>query len=232
MYVFAGCLSATILLLPILANCWELGAIYIDRNLIYNSAGAAFNAILMLLMILGSVLQEEYKDKTFKNIIVSNTSKTKIYIGKYIVQVILGLVLSAICLGVFFIAISLIKKGDGYTQKIATDFLVRFLITIPIYMAGIALGDIFIVLFKQSGVYAIIYYITILFVPKAIDILSFSVSDKIGLIKSYLLTTALNKVEMPYPSINAIRESLVISIIYIVVCLIIGIILINRQEVK
>ncbi|AYE34922.1 ABC transporter permease [Clostridium septicum] len=232
MYVYAGMLSLGILLIPILSNFWTVGIEYITREFIYTLIGSSFMGILIFSMLFGIVLQEEYKEKTLKNIIVSDISKTKIYIAKYISQVILGLILSAMCLIIFFIAISMVRTGDGYSSKLVGDFLIRFLVSIPMYMAGIALGDILVVLFKQSGMYALVYYFIIIFTPKVIDMLAWKVCDKIALVKSYLLTEALNKVIIPYPPIESMLKSLAISTMYIIVCLIIGIILINRREVK
>lgn len=205
---------------------------YSSKQFALTMTGGCFGMILTLVMIFGCVLSEEYKDGTLKNLVSSKISKTKIYFSKFIVQIVLAIFAATICIIVLLVSISMLDNSDGYTKKFVLDFIMRFLASTPIFIAGIALVNFLIVLTRKEGVACLIYYFVFILGSKIIYLLSTMVSDKFKLLYKFLLESPLEYVQMPYASSKQLINAVVVGTIYTIIFTAITVILYRRQDVK
>ncbi|GAA0068538.1 ABC transporter permease [Clostridium sardiniense] len=134
------------------------------KGFILERMGGIFPIIAVFLTVFTSVFLDDYRYGTLKNIMSSDISRSKYYIGKLIVQTIMGLITSAVCLIALFIGLLLLPSGDDFGVY-AMSFLLRCLCVIPVYIALLSFIDLLVVMFKKGTVY-LAYYL----VPFALSI--------------------------------------------------------------
>lgn len=157
-YVINAVLVAGLILLCLSFNGTESDIA--TKGFILDRMGGIFPIIAVFL----TVFLDDYRYGTLKNILSSDISRSKYYIGKLIVQTIMGLITSAVCLISLFIGLFLLPSGDDFGAY-AMSFLLRCLCVIPIYIALLSFIDLLVVMFKKGTVY-LAYYL----VPVALSI--------------------------------------------------------------
>ena len=83
--------------------------------------------------------------------ITSNISKEKIYLGKVIVQILIVLFIGIILLGVFLGGFSLLNSGDGYSNDMLIQLLIKIVAMLPILLAGLSLCNLLIIGIKKES---------------------------------------------------------------------------------
>lgn len=227
-YKLLAVLIGLIILMPIAINSFNPPGI--TREVLISNFGFAFNFILILVMVFAVVFLDDYREGTYKNLIVSNLSRTEIYLGKFIAQIILAFIIMFICLIAVTIALMFIQS-DGNSLVLLSNVITRFLCSIPIYIAGISIANLLAITIKRGLIY-IVYYLVITNMKGLVWILSIFIWKKFNCINNILLTTLLSNVG----SINTSKLTLVFSIlggtIYTIIFVLIGIIIFNKQEIK
>ena len=102
------------------------------------------------------VVLEEYKENTLKNLISSSISREKVYLSKYIVQVIIFLIIE--------ITAVLTMIGTSYALGLVgpngfSDFMeviLRLLIAFPIYISALAIYDFITIITKKEGLAVVV----------------------------------------------------------------------------
>ena len=218
------CIMAT----PLTLYLFEVEGIY--REYIINVLGMSFNTILIVVMVFATVFLDDFRDGTYKNLVVSNLSKTEIYLGKYIAQIILACITMVICTIAVIIALTFIKS-NGTMDGIIKETVERFLCSIPMYFAGIALIDLLVIIIKRGAVY-ITYYLIFSALPTIIVIAENIVWDKLSCIREVLMSSILSNIEVIGASSKHLFIAVIAGIIYTCVFLALGITVFNNQEIK
>ncbi|MGL4572048.1 MAG: ABC transporter permease [Clostridium sp.] len=222
--IFILCIMAV----PLSLYLFEAEGVY--REYIINGLGMFFNTILILVMVFATVFLDDFRDGTYKNLVVSNLSKREIYLGKYICQVILACITMVICTIAVIIALTFIKS-NGTMDGIINETVERFLCSIPMYFAGIALVDLLVIIIKRGAVY-ITYYLILSALPTIIGIAESIVWDKLSCIREVLMSSILSNIEVAGATSKHLFIAVASGIIYTVIFLVIGITVFSKQEIK
>ena len=192
---------------------------------------AYFPIILIFMMIFGGIISEEYKEGTFKNLCASNISKSKIFFSKFVVQIFLAVVIATICMIVFLVSVNMLKPGEGYTSEMLKGFTFRFIASTPIFLAGIALVNLLVVIFKKDLIVCIIYYF-IMQLGTVTFILEKLLWDKFALIPEVFLSTQLGYAGRMNATSPELIKAVIIGLVYTVIFTIIAAVIFNKQEIK
>ncbi|WP_415298306.1 ABC transporter permease [Clostridium perfringens] len=189
-------------------------------------------AIPWIMLMFIDIVLEEYKENTLKNLISSSISKEKVYLSKYIVQVIIFLVIE--------ITAVLTMIGTSYALGLVgpngfSDFMeviLRLLIAFPIYISALAIYDFITIITKKEGLAVVVILGIVSGVPMIFSILSSIYEGIFTLIYPYLLFNPLKSLVSEVLTTKIIGTNIIVGIINTVVFLILGILVIRKQEVK
>ena len=202
----------------------------ITREIIIGSFGMTFNFILMIVMVFAVVFLDDYREGTYKNIIVSNLTRTEIYLGKFIAQIILAFICMIICIIALIIALMFLPS-DGMSISLLSNIINRFFCSIPLYISGISIANLLAITIKRGIIY-LIYYLVIGNIGSIVWIMETFVWKKFNILNNILLTTLLSNVGSINTSNITLLFSVLGGIIYTVIFTSIGIFIFNRQEIK
>ncbi|MGG5463282.1 ABC transporter permease [Clostridium sp. B9] len=186
--------------------------------------------ILLFLPIISSILMIDFSSGTIKNNIISGYSRSKIYLSKLIVCSI-----TCILIVLFYVVIAfcMVTIKNGYDGSLDLNLILEtikvILIQIPIYI-GIISTAFMIGILTQNKTVVISIYLLYQFV---IEIIFIAFGDKLSNIMQYEPISNLDKVA--HISTNTSGDNLtfiLIGIVMIVVTIFIGLIKMNRMDIK
>lgn len=228
MYKLIIVLTVIIAVIPSVINIFDIDSI--SREYIIENLGRSFGFILMLVMVFAVVFLDDYREGTYKNLVVSNISKTEIFLGKFIAQIILAVITMIISIIVLIISLMLVQS-NSIKPNVIIDLITRFICSIPIYIAGIAIVDLLAITIKRGIIY-IIYYLLIGNIGLIIWIGETFIWKKIGFLKNLMFTNLLKNIESTHASTEALTFAVIGGIVYSIIFISIGILIFNKQEIK
>lgn len=199
------------------------------KGFILERMGGIFPIIAVFLTVFTSVFLDDYRYGTLKNVMSSDISRSKYYIGKLIIQTIMGLITSAVCLIALFIGLLLLPSGYDFGVYVKS-FLLRCLCVIPIYIALLSFIDLLVVMFRKGTAY-LGYYL----VPVALSIV-------LGILSSFsnifekLKYLSIGYVLIPLTDTAATNEQMiyavVLGIFWTIVFTGLGLTIFKNREIK
>ena len=183
-------------------------------------------AYLSCIYISDIVFGKEYpKDEDYEGL-----SRIQIYIVKLVASAALALVFLVIAYVVFIAVTSIFQFKDGAVTSVSIrSFCDKLFLALPLFIAGIAFGNMFLFSIKNKKWAYAGFFIVTFAIPRAIILLSTEAGAKICLyIKPYLISQCFMLI--PYPTNPDRNVALIISLgfIYAIISTIIGICLYSR----
>lgn len=188
--------------------------------------------VLMLIILFSVVFSEEYKFNSLKNLVASNVSKEKIYLGKLLAQIFIIIIVGAIVFGVFLGGLLLLEGGDGYTNDMLINFCLKIAAMIPILLSGIALCNVFMIGIRNEGIAIAIYIAFLLIGSYVVQFLSRTIWDKLIVVNDYLFQNQTSIMSNLHATNNEIIHAALVGIISFAIFTIIGGLLFKRVEAK
>lgn len=199
------------------------------RGEVLESIGFIFPVIAIFLSIFTSVFLDDYRYSTLKNVMASDISRNKYYIGKLMVQTILGLITSAICLIVLFVSLFILPAGDNLGIYIKS-FLLRCLCSIPIYISLLAFINLLVVIFRKGTAY-LAYY----FIPMIVSIILAMLSSFSNIFEK-LHYLSIEYALIPLIDMSATNEQLIYAVVlgtfWTIVFTGLGLTIFKNREIK
>lgn len=190
--------------------------------------------IFVVLAFVDMTTAEEQKNQTMRNIVSFGMERNKIVLSKLMTSVILAF-LSAIIILVVFYGSGAILFGLGNNfSAIASEFLVRILAAIPLWIGSIAIAIFLALLINNNTIFTLIYIGLFLITPSIIGLLTYFVSKNFKYLGNILITTQLGKLKATTPNIACqdLISAVAIGIMYVIVFTILSMIYFKRKEVK
>lgn len=187
---------------------------------------------LILIGLFSSILSEEYKYNSLKNIITSNVSKIKVYLGKVIVQILIIILMGIIFMGVFLGGFSLLNPGDGYNNDMLIRLIIKIVAILPVLLAGLALSNLLIIAIKKEGIALVIYIMTLLSLTDIIKLLSRTIWSKLAVVNEYLFYTQTSRMSNLSATNSEIIHGLLVGIVSFVILITLGGLLFKKDEVN
>lgn len=189
-------------------------------------------AIPWIILMFIDIPLEEYKENTLKNLVSSSLSREKIYLSKYITQVIIFLIIEITAV-ITMIGTSYVfglVGPNGFSDFL--DVINRLIIAFPIYASALALYDFITIITKKEGLAVIIIIGIVSGVPIIFSILGNIYGGVFDTIYPYLLFNPLKGLMHEVITSNMIQSNIIVGIINTIVFLILGVLVIKKQEVK
>lgn len=229
MYVMVGVTSFMVLSMMLLLNTGDgYGKVFFINNAMHYS----FEVILILIPIFAVPLSEEYKYGSMKNLSTSNISRSKIFIGKFITQCILGFIAYSITFIVFIASMSLIQNGVGYSTEMYRNFLLRLVAMIPILFGALAIVNFFLVIIQHDSFAQIVYIFLIIGTEDSIKYLSKTVWSKVVYIKTWLIMCQAKWINGNNIPREAIVHGVLVGVITMMVFTLAGTVIFSKKEMK
>ncbi|MCR4922894.1 MAG: ABC transporter permease [Lachnospiraceae bacterium] len=187
------------------------------------------------ILIADIVFGKDYPNPFIKDGYTKDLNRGQIYMGKVIASAMLAFVFAIIACVALLLITTLFHLSDGtirlYNIK---DFFEKMTYAVPLWLAGIGFGNMFLFAFKDKRYAYGGYFILTLLLERLIMMLA-AEPFEIGLFKLLrTVTVSQNFSLIPYPADPARNIPLTIAtgIIYFVVSCILGIILYRKKKFR
>ncbi|MBV7273355.1 ABC transporter permease subunit [Clostridium sp. PL3] len=234
LWVYTAIIAALVLAVNIIINISHAGN---GVNLSLSNVLEITNSMMIIPVFLvagmiDTVIAEENKNKTMKNVIALGIDRSKLILSKFIAAVILACIAAVIILAVLYgSGALLLGLGDNF-NIIFLDHFKRLAASFPLWMAAIAVGIFLNIIINNSTVCAFVYAIVFLMTPLVTKFFIIFVSDKFKHVYNILITTQLGKLSARVVASHDFITSIIIGFIYIIVFLAFSILCFKKKEIK
>lgn len=200
-------------------------------NLIIFAEGVFAIPYYSSIFIADIVFGKEYPDPRIRDKATIGLSRAKLYLGKFVATLVLSALLLVIAV-VGFIGITvLFQFGDGTIDLMTIfDFLEKVVVAIPLWIAGVAMGNMFLFLFRRKRKAFIAFFGIVLVIPRVIMFLA---AEPFKLppftwITQILITPEFNALQFFF-TMNC-KKILLLGVVYTVAACVIGVISYQKKE--
>lgn len=177
---------------------------------------------------------QENKMHTLKNVVAFGIPRSKIFLSKVIVASLLTIIGVSITLITFIASVMMLFGiAQGFSFSIFTTLLLKFLVTIVIWIAAITIGTFLAMFFNNSTIFTLSYIgIFVVLTKEVINGILGMITGKLNWVGDILIQQQMEKVCTPIASNKELISSSLISLAYIIVFMIIGIKYFSKKEIK
>lgn len=185
----------------------------------------------LTLMVSDMVCSDQYKYNTLKNEVSFGLSRSRIYLGKLAVQVILGVSLCVILLGYYIGLCYVLMPHSPADGEMLKDVLRMALQSLPLWLGSLGLGHLMLMLCNSStaGSFTVAGILAIL--PQGFHLLGVFVHEGFRVAYSLMLTTHLGDM-YTLPAFNTPWTILAIGLGWMAVTTMIGLFLFRKKEIR
>lgn len=200
-------------------------------NLIIFAEGAFVIPYYSCIILADIIFGREYPDPHIKDGVTGSMKRWELYIGKYAATLVLGGIMFAAAFILLVSTTLLFGIGDvGIGWDTISDFLQKALVALPLWMAGIAIGQCFLFAASRRRNAFIGYYILVLLIPRLIILLA---SEKIHLfpftkLVNILITPQFQALQFYFTM--DIKKCIILGAVYSIIASTIGIISFYKRK--
>jgi ABC-2 type transport system permease protein len=236
-YVLVGSLSLICILVNVLAVLlmkeYPQNTRVSISDMLMISTGLFTMIYYAVLMIVDIVFSDEHKHQTLKNTVSFGINRTKIYLGKFISELIVAIVSLAIVTTVLILSSYIFLGSDGATTVEALkNFGTKLLAVFPLWLTGIAIANLLAFNIKNNNIFAFAYLGVVAVFPGIIKLLGYYKPIFVK-IQSYLVSYNIKFIVAQDRILSEdITKFYVLGIVYITLITVIGIMSFRRTEIK
>lgn len=200
-------------------------------NLIIFAEGVFAIPYYSSIFIADIVFGKEYPDPRIRDKATIGLNRMQLYLGKFAAQLILAFLFLVVAV-VGFIGITfLFQLNDGTIDSLTIlDFMEKVIVALPLWIAGVAMGNMFLFLFRNKKKAFGAFFGIVLVIPRVIMFLA---AEPFKLppftwITNILITPEFNALQFFF-TMNS-RKILLLGIVYTVAACAIGIISYQKKE--
>jgi len=236
-YIVIGVLSLICILVNILAASFikkqpEIFRISMSEILMFSTGmfGMIYYAVIMIVDI---VFSDEYKHQTLKNTVSFGINRTKIYLGKFISEIIVAIVSLVIVTSVLILSSYIFLGSDGATTVEALkNFGAKLIAVFPLWVVGLAIANLLAFNIKNNNTLAFAYLGVVVIFPGIVSILT-NFKPIFVKIQSILVSNQIKFISSQgIISGGDIAKCYILGIIYLVLITAIGVVSFRRREIK
>ncbi|MEW8995867.1 ABC transporter permease subunit [Clostridium sp.] len=235
-YIVVGVLSLICILGNILA-VWvmkEQPEITISMShMLMISTGMFTMIYYAVIMIVDIVFSDEYKHQTLKNTVSFGINRTKIYLGKFISEIIVAIVSLVIVTSVIILSSYIFLGSDGVTTvESLKNFGTKLIAVFPLWVVGLAIANLLAFNIKNNNTLAFAYLGVVAIFPGIVSMLA-DFKPIFAKLQSILVSNQI-KFIMSQEIISGgdIAKCYILGIIYVILITAIGMVSFRRGEIK
>lgn len=204
---------------------------------------SSFYTYIGLLMLISTFLVsiifgQEFKNSTLKNSISFGISRSEIYLGKFLVEVVICTINLILISSVYAIAAYVMLEDSGiiYLQ----DFITAIIAGFPLLLVSVTAAHCFYFIFDNEGSAVAVWSMVIVFVPLLISIAGRKISI-LGKISKWLpwniagnaiFDSSIGRIVMPWNSTEGFIRCFIVGAIGLAVFYTLGLIIFKKKEIK
>ncbi len=236
-YILVGVLSACIL--------FFISVIAVQDNA--NGTGFGLGDILMAcvpllsmgvyvtVLIVDAVFSDEYKNQTMKNTIAFGISRTSVFFGKLIAELIVAIISLAILLAVLIIStLILIGPGDAMVLQAALPiFFQRVALSLPLFVGALCVANLLSFTIKSNGLCMTVFFAMFALGAEVCVLLARLIGPVFLTIRDWLLMPQFESiVKNTIVFSDVLGKCLIVGLGYAIVATVVGLALFQRKEIK
>ena len=232
----------------ILALCVIANAAVVGFRMIYgtNEGTYAYNLMVYAtwcfvipyyscIIIADIVIGRTFPNPMIKDKDTNGLSRTQLYFAKLIAEVLLSIVLVAIAFVFLLGTTALFQIKDGMVSGYEiTDFLGKMLLAVPLWIAGISMGNMFLFTHEKKKLAYIGYFTITLVIPRLI---MFFAAEPFRwaffrFLRTYTITQNFSLIPYPADPARSVGLTIALGVIFTIVSSVIGCVYYNKKKFK
>lgn len=230
----------------ILALCVVANAAVVGFRMIYgtNEGTYAYNLMVYAtwcfvipyyscIFIADMIFGKEYPNPMIKDKDTKDLTRTQIYLSKFIASALLSIVFMVIAFVFLLLTTSLFQINEGMVKGYQiTDFLGKMLLAVPLWIAGIAFGNMFLFIFENKKKAFIGFFVLVLIIPRAIMIFAAEPFKWafFRLLRTYTITQNFSLIPYPADPARNVTLTIVLGFVYAIIATVTGIVAYNKKK--
>lgn len=191
--------------------------------------------VFITLLIVDAVFSDEYKNQTMKNTVAFGTSRSTLFFGKLIAELIVAFLCLAILIGVLMLS-SLILMGTGdkmVLQNAVLTFFQRLLICLPLYIGALCVANFLCFTVKSNGIVIAGFFIAFTMGAQVCSWLGHLINPIFFTIRNWLLMPQFDGIIQYTINFGELfGKCLIVGFGYAIVATVLGLVLFQRKEIK
>lgn len=180
--------------------------------------------VMILPCLTDIILNEEYREHTMKNTISNGTNRVMLYSAKLVTAFLLGVIMMAVVLGIYFGSAMLILPHDAaLNSALINGFFTRIAASCAVYAACLGMTAFFSTLCSRNTLWLFLFYGAFLFTDLLLKL--FRLNKGID----YLLKTQIGAISAN--PVTQLATPVVISLVTLVVFYAAGTVLFCKKDV-
>lgn len=199
-----------------------------------------YMGLLMLISVflVSLVFGQEFKNSTLKNSIAFGISRSEIYFGKYLVEVVICTINLVLISSAYVLAAYMILEDSGIIYL--KDFLQAIIACFPLLLVSVTAANCFYFMFDNESMAVTIWSIVIVFIPLLISMAGRKINI-LGKIANWLpwnmvgnarFDSSSKRMIMLWNSQEGFIRCFIVGIIGILIFYILGLVMFNKKEIK
>ena len=236
-YIFIACCTAVVVLLEVLLAVFPTQ--YTTTKYAFSSMFSNLGVVMMLcLSIVSVVFAEESKNHTLKNAVAYGISRSDIFFGRLMAELLLAIISFVIVIGAYIAGGYMLLANSG--QIYLTELITGMAGAIPILILCVVFTHALYYIVDNEITLSVIWFVIIFAIPKIIGLLGMKVEAAAAIAKWmpwFIITDVGSDTEtgafiIGWLTQDGMMRCLLVGIIGSIVFYIIGLAALNKKEIK
>lgn len=232
----------------ILALCVIANAAVVGFRMIYgtNEGTYAYNLMVYAtwcfvipyyscIIIADMIFGKTYPNPMIKDKDTNGLSRTQLYFSKMIAAILLAMVFVVIAFVFLLGTTALFQIRDGMVSGYEiSDFLGKMMLAVPLWIAGISMGNMFLFMFEQKKKAFIGFFIVTLVIPRLI--MFFAAEPfrwaAFRFLRKFTITQNFSLIPYPADPARSVPLTIAMGVIVTIVSSIVGCVYFNKKSFK
>lgn len=180
------------------------------------------------------VFGKEYPNPKIKNNYTKDLGAGRIYFSKLIASLLLGGVFAFMTVMFLIVITTIFQIRDGaITANALTDFAGKFMYAVPLWIAGMAIANMFLFMFTNKKLAYVGFFVTTLVIPRTIMLFAaepFNI-PVFRTVRKYLITQNFSLLPYPADPERSVERTIIIGIIFTILMSVIGVVIYMNKKV-
>lgn len=241
-YIFLfGCMAFVIFLnvaLGMFANS-QVNFPYGNTKFSFSSFYTAMNVVMMVCLSLVSLIYgQEFKNHTLKNSISYGISRSQIYFGKFLTEVVISIINLVLISAAYIISAYIILDNSGIVYL--NDLIRSLVACVPLFLVSVMVAHCLYFIFDSEVAVGVSWVIIIAVIPKILSMVGRKI-DILGKVASWMpwniagwstYDEANKRMIMSWSTQEGFVKCFIVGIIGTIIFYIVGLVLFKKREIK
>ena len=187
------------------------------------------------IFIADAIFGKDYPNPMIKDKNTNGLSRTQLYLSNLIAAVLLAVVFVVIAFIFLLATTALFQIKDGMiTGYEIRDFLKKMVIAVPLWIAGISMGNMFLFMFEKKRWAFVGYFTVTLVIPRLIMLFAAEPFKwaVFRFLRTYTITQNFSLIPYPADPARNVPLTIALGVIFTIISTVIGCVYYNKKKFK